>query len=184
DGYYPGAAAVTEESTRLQNERTALLEAATLPEEKEALAKLDRDLAGVLRELASLPPQSVVYAGGIHFGSRAFRGTGPDGGRPRPIRILTRGSVLQPGKEVGPGALHALTALPARFDVPPDAPEGQRRAALARWLTDARNPLTWRSIVNRIWHYHFGRGIVETPNDFGRNGARPMHPAPLAWRPR
>ena len=59
--------------------------------------------------------------------------------------------------------------------------EGQRRAALAQWLTDARNPLTWRSIVNRVWQYHFGRGLVETPNDFGHMGAAPTHPELLDW---
>ena len=58
---------------------------------------------------------------------------------------------------------------------------GARRAALARWITDERNPLTWRSIVNRVWHYHFGRGIVDTPNDFGRRGSPPTHPELLDW---
>ena len=59
--------------------------------------------------------------------------------------------------------------------------EGSRRAALADWLASPRNMLTWRSIANRVWHYHFGRGIVETPNDFGRNGAQPTHPELLDW---
>ena len=54
-------------------------------------------------------------------------------------------------------------------------------AALAEWIADDRNPLTWRSIVNRVWHYHFGRGIVDTPSDFGRNGSRPTHPELLDW---
>src|SRR5262249_51255508 len=53
--------------------------------------------------------------------------------------------------------------------------------ALANWIADANNPLTWRSIVNRVWHYHFGRGLVATPNDFGWNGARPSHPELLDW---
>src|SRR5207302_3378717 len=59
--------------------------------------------------------------------------------------------------------------------------EGGRRAALARWVTDPRNGLAWRSVVNRVWHYHFGRGLVDTPNDFGRNGSPPMHPELLDW---
>jgi hypothetical protein len=79
------------------------------------------------------------------------------------------------------GTLSALTFAPSRFSIAPDAPEGERRAALARWITDPRNPLTWRSIVNRVWQYHFGRGLVETPNDFGRNGALPTHPELLDW---
>lgn len=95
--------------------------------------------------------------------------------------MLARGQVTTPGKPVGPGALSALQFAPARFALPPDAGEGERRAALARWLTDPNNPLTWRSIVNRVWHYHFGRGLVDTPNDFGRNGATPTHPELLDW---
>jgi hypothetical protein len=59
--------------------------------------------------------------------------------------------------------------------------EGARRAALARWVADPRNPLTWRSIANRIWQYHFGRGLVDTPNDFGRNGSLPSNPELLDW---
>jgi hypothetical protein len=68
-----------------------------------------------------------------------------------------------------------------KFDLPSNHAEGNRRAALAKWLTDARNPLTWRSIVNRVWHYHFGRGIVATPNDFGRMGQLPTHPELLDY---
>ncbi len=71
--------------------------------------------------------------------------------------------------------------LSARFDLPPGHTEGERRAALARWLTDAQHSLTWRSIVNRLWQYHFGRGLVETPNDFGHMGALPTHPELLDW---
>src|SRR5207253_3245877 len=56
-----------------------------------------------------------------------------------------------------------------------------RRAALARWLTDPANVLTWRSIVNRVWHHHFGRGIVDSPNDLGRMGSLPTHPELLDW---
>ena len=59
--------------------------------------------------------------------------------------------------------------------------ESARRAALARWITDPKNMLTRRSIVNRVWSYHFGRGIVETPNDFGHMGALPTHPELLDW---
>lgn len=62
-----------------------------------------------------------------------------------------------------------------------DAPEAKRRAKLADWLTGAENPLFARVMVNRLWHYHFGVGIVETPNDFGFNGGRPSHPELLDW---
>jgi len=67
------------------------------------------------------------------------------------------------------------------WQIDPDSTEGERRAALANWLTDQRHPLVWRSIVNRMWQYHFGRGVVATPNDFGRMGATPTHPDLLDW---
>jgi hypothetical protein len=89
--------------------------------------------------------------------------------------------VTHPQREVGPGALAALGFAPARFVLPAGAGEGERRAALAQWLTHQDNPLFWRSAVNRIWQYHFGQGIVETANDFGRNGALPTHPELLDW---
>jgi hypothetical protein len=59
--------------------------------------------------------------------------------------------------------------------------EGERRAALARWITHPDNPLTPRVIVNRLWHWHFGQGIVNTPSDFGYGGDRPTHPELLDW---
>src|SRR5262249_17754046 len=61
------------------------------------------------------------------------------------------------------------------------ADEGQRRAALAKWIADPKNVLTWRSIVNRVWSYHFGRGLVATPSDFGAMGSVPSHPELLDW---
>jgi hypothetical protein len=127
------------------------------------------------------PSSRLVYAGMVHHGSGSFVGTGTNGGKPREIRVLHRGDVTQPGKLVGPGAIAGIADLPGRFDLPHDHAEGDRRAALARWLSDARNPLTWRSIVNRVWLYHFGRGIADTPNDFGRMGRLPTHPELLDW---
>ena len=169
------------ELAELKARRAALLDQAMLPtartERTEVAAELDR----VNQELRGFPKPEVVFAGTVHDGTGSFRGTGADGGKPRPIFLLARGQVTQPGREISPGALAALTFQPSRFSLPPNAPEGERRAALARWITDPQNPLTWRSIVNRVWQYHFGRGLVETPNDFGRNGALPSHPELLDW---
>src|SRR5207247_2368454 len=79
------------------------------------------------------------------------------------------------------GGLACVSGLAHEFKVARPEEEGQRRAALAEWIADSRNVLTWRSIVNRIWHYHFGKGLVDTPNDFGGNGGRPTHPELLDW---
>ncbi|HEY7329893.1 MAG TPA: PSD1 and planctomycete cytochrome C domain-containing protein [Gemmataceae bacterium] len=121
---------------------------------------------------------ALVYAAATHFAPEgSFT---PTGGKPRPIYLLKRGSEKNKVREVGPGTVACLTGLPSRFSLT-DRPEGERRAALAHWITDPRNPLTWRSIVNRIWHYHFGQGLVDTPNDFGRMGGLPSHPELLDW---
>ncbi len=130
----------------------------------------------VARELAELPEPKRVYAGASLFPANG--GQKPLG-RPREVRVLRRGEVGKPLEVAEPGALECVQGLPARFGELGD--EAARRAALARWLTDRENPLVWRSIVNRVWHHHFGRGIAETPNDFGRMGSAPVHPALLDW---
>ncbi|QEH33505.1 Planctomycete cytochrome C [Aquisphaera giovannonii] len=179
DGIYP--AAIAGDVAALEAERDRLLSRVLTHEMREARARAVADLSAIQADLDRLPPQGYVYAGTVHHGSGAFVGTGPSGGRPRPIAILPRGDVKKPGRVVGPGSLSAVTQLKSRFDIPPDGPEGERRAALARWLTDRDNPLPWRSIVNRVWQYHFGRGLVDTPNDFGRMGGTPSHPELLEW---
>jgi mono/diheme cytochrome c family protein len=182
DGYFPGAGPTdTGELARLREERTRLITSALSDEERKSLTDIDRELAEVVRGLAALPSQRVAFVGAVHSGSGAFRGTGPDGGKPRPIHILPRGDVTHPGKEVGPGTLSLFPDLPGRFRLPADHAEDQRRAALARYLSDPKNSLTWRSIVNRVWRYHFGRGLVESINDFGRMGQLPTHPELLDW---
>ncbi len=69
-----------------------------------------------------------------------------------------RGSVDNPGAVASPGALSLVEGLKPVFDSGLVAPEGERRADLARWITSRDNMLAWRSIVNRVWHYHFGDG--------------------------
>ena len=130
------------------------------------------------KEIAALPKPNFVYAGARDF---AADGTHRPVAVPRPVFELRRGDILKPGDQARPGTLSAVPALKARFDLSDANDEGQRRAALAKWLSDPVNPLTWRSIVNRVWHYHFGRGLSSMPNDFGRMGSAPSHPELLDW---
>jgi hypothetical protein len=101
--------------------------------------------------------------------------------QPEPTKRLKRGNVTTPQEIVAPGALSAVADLNADFGLNADAPESQRRLKFAEWVADPRNPLPARVMANRIWQYHFGRGLVATPSDFGANGARPTHPELLDW---
>jgi mono/diheme cytochrome c family protein len=143
-------------------------------------AKLARYVLGerLQRELAALPPPHLVYAGANDFKPD---GTFKPAGKPRPVYLLKRGDISRPGPRAAPGALSCVAGLESRFRLAHPDDERSRRAALARWLTDPRNVLIWRSIVNRAWHYHFGRGLVNTPNDFGQMGAPPTHAELLDW---
>jgi hypothetical protein len=98
--------------------------------------------------------------------------------RPPEIKRLHRGDVTQPREPIAPGL---PTKIGPSRPLPPEAAEPQRRLALADWIVDPKNPLTARVIVNRLWHYHFGEGLVATPSDFGANGAKPTHPELLDW---
>ncbi|HEY2837516.1 MAG TPA: PSD1 and planctomycete cytochrome C domain-containing protein [Pirellulales bacterium] len=100
---------------------------------------------------------------------------------PRPIHRLARGDVKSPQELTLPGALECVSVLSHEFELKDAQDEGARRAALANWIVDRANPLARRSIVNRVWQYHFGAGLVDTPNDFGRMGSLPTHPALLDW---
>jgi hypothetical protein len=185
DGYFYGLKSERDDAriALLERERTEIRKGAgkTNPANDQKLAELTAARAKVAAGIAKLPAPQVAYVGTIHQGTGTFAGTGANGGKPRPIFVLKRGDVSQPDKEVGPGTLPFAKELTSQFDLPADAPEGARRVALAHWITDRRNPLTWRVIVNRVWHYHFGRGLSDTPNDFGRMGSEPTHPELLDW---
>ena len=103
--------------------------------------------------------------------------------QPPVYHVLSRGDYRNPLEAVSPTGLQALSrgGLSPDFGLKPDAAEADRRLALAKWLSDPRNPLTPRVMVNRLWHYHVGHGIVDTPSDFGFAGGRPTHPELLDW---
>jgi mono/diheme cytochrome c family protein len=97
--------------------------------------------------------------------------------------LFSRGDPTQPREQVGPGELMILASL-RPTDFPPKAPAlptSGRRLAFAQSLTDGHHPLTTRVLVNRVWHEHFGHGIVGSLADFGSLGERPTHPELLDW---
>lgn len=135
-------------------------------ETAKARVRLSDEMAALEFEYAKLPEVELTYA------------VIPE--TPPVTHVLNRGDTESPLDEVAPAALSAVKGLPSQL-TKADAPEGVRRVALAEWLTDPANPLTARVMVNRLWHYHFGRGIVGSPGDFGFNGERPSHPELLDW---
>ena len=105
-----------------------------------------------------------------------------DLGRTAPAtHVLGVGVYDAPKEEVQPGFLTLLDPGAAKIVPPAGIESTGRRTALAKWLTDPENPLPARVMVNRIWHYHFGKGIAGTPSDFGVMGERPTHPELLDW---
>jgi len=131
-------------------------------EESARLRKIERRLVGMYKTYAPGP-----FSPGL-----------TDVGREAPRTYLPGGS--GPQEEVRPGFPGALGGgeIP---EPPADSPTTQRRKALAEWIASPANPLTARVMVNRIWQYHFGRGIVDTPSDFGMRASPPSHPALLDW---
>ncbi|MBG88261.1 MAG: hypothetical protein CMO80_15340 [Verrucomicrobiales bacterium] len=134
------------------------------------------------------PYVQTVYNGPVPGGlnARRLRMNAKANNKWRPdSRILTGGALEAPGDQVTPGVLSAL-AVPVE-GAPKNDPYqigdklNGRRLALARWIADERNPLTTRSIVNRVWQYHFGKAIAGNPNNFGVKGSKPTHPRVLDY---
>ncbi len=136
-------------------------------QEKERWEALNAELG----EYVALHPGPLPLATGISD----LSGTAPA------THLLKRGNWDSPDKEVSPGFLSILDSKPAIVAVAKKDRTTGRRATLAKWLTNPANPLTARVMVNRLWHHHFGRGLVGTPSDFGVKGELPTHPAMLDW---
>ncbi|MBX3731828.1 MAG: PSD1 domain-containing protein [Verrucomicrobiae bacterium] len=132
---------------------------------RERLEGLLAERRRIATELGRLQIAPMIYAGRFEA-------------EPQTVWRLHRGDPMQRREEIAPAA---LSRIGPPFHLAPDASEPQRRLALAAWLADPKNPLPARVLVNRLWHHHFGEGIVSTPSDFGINGARPTHPGLLDW---
>ncbi len=157
-------AVATSDDRLTPGSRTQVEPAGLTDSDRKRWQKLTADAAGARVKLAALVQSEMVYAGRFGAPESTFR--------------LHRGDPMAPKEAVGPGI---LAEIGPKRTIPDTATEPERRAALARWIVDPANPLTARVIVNRLWQHHFGRGLVETPSDFGRNGTRPSHPELLDW---
>ena len=110
---------------------------------------------------------------------RAWIGTREPQDAAGPFHVFLGGDPRKRGDEVLPGSPAFLAEVVPPYELPADAVEAARRRTMADWIVHAGNPLTPRVLANRVWQWHFGTGIVATPNDFGFMGAKPSHPALL-----
>ncbi|MEY4190119.1 MAG: hypothetical protein RIR17_855, partial [Planctomycetota bacterium] len=145
-----------------------LLAKVTTSDHQKKVASLNKSLAGVNAKIAAVPALNVWWVGNRRPA-------------PGPFQVYVGGSPQKKGDEVAPASLEVLRQNGSSYKLEPSKNEADRRLALANWITSRDNPLTSRVLANRIWHYHFGTGIVDTPSDFGFMGGRPTHPELLDW---
>ena len=131
------------------------------PAERQSISALQGQLADVVEALAALRDRKIY--------SVVPR-------EPEPTHLLIRGNPASPNDVVVPAGIASVPGLSPDFGLRSDAPDAERRRRFADWITAESNPLFSRVIVNRLWQFHFGRGLVRTPNDFGFNGGQPSHP--------
>jgi mono/diheme cytochrome c family protein len=151
-----------------QHAQAAARQAVVRPETDRRLAELQKQIAPLQARLSAPNRLPQVWAGTFT--------------QPRERTFVHKGGdPTKPGEAVSPAGLSVLGGALPPFELKPDAPESERRLALARWMVDPRNPLTPRVLANRVWHYHFGTGLVDTPSDFGFLGGKPSHPELLDY---
>jgi len=140
----------------------------TTDEDRKQLAEFNKLIAQVDAKLRAIPALPTVWVGNI---------TQPKD----PTVVQKGGDPMKPGDIVKPSSLNVLERVTKSYELDAKAPESERRLALAKWIVSDENPLSARVLVNRVWHYHFGTGIVDTPGDFGFLGGQPTHPELLDY---
>ena len=153
----------TKIANKHQDHRLLLLETTT------AEAKERSRLSALVKQTDARDRQSSNGTYGLDWQACRRRCCGP-------FHVFVGGSPQRPGDEVVPASLQVLDKNPSTYRLDAASPESERRIELARWTTCPDNPLTPRVLANRLWAYHFGNGIVDTPSDFGYMGGRPTHP--------
>lgn len=136
--------------------------------EAAARDRLRTELAGIDKAIAAVPNFPTAWIGQFSQPSEA-------------TSVHLGGDPQKKGEPVAPASLSYLGRISPGYTLDMKAPEAERRRALADWIADPANALTWRVLANRIWYFHFGTGIVDTPGDFGYMGGRPSHPELLEW---
>jgi Protein of unknown function (DUF1553)/Protein of unknown function (DUF1549)/Planctomycete cytochrome C len=136
--------------------------------ETERLAELDKQIARLKRQIAQIPTLRQAWVG--KFNQPSEKTFVHQGGDP-----------MKPLDEIVASSLSVLDQVNPSYVLDSETPESQRRRALAEWITRSDNPLTPRVLANRVWQYHFGTGIVDTPSDFGFLGGQPTHPELLDY---
>jgi mono/diheme cytochrome c family protein len=135
---------------------------ATTPEVAQRLAQLGPQLAIVDKQIAAVPKLPSAWVGTHQT-------------KPEATFVQKGGDPAKPAGQVVPASLNVLDLVTPQYALKANADEGERRVALANWITKD-NPITARVLANRLWHYHFGTGLVDTPSDFGFMGSQPTHP--------
>lgn len=137
-------------------------------EEDKQLADFDKQIQKIRAAIAKVPKLPQVWAGTFATPKE-------------PTFVRKGGDPMKLGEPIAPSSLQVLSRIPISFELKPNVDEGERRLALAKWITHDSNPLTPRVLANRVWQYHFGTGIVDSPSDFGYLGSKPTHPELLDY---
>lgn len=157
------------------------------PGDEASLARMGKNIARHRWELDKTRPIAfAVYTGKTitrnNVGQRVEKPKFPwNKGEMEQDAILTGGDVFSPSDPVQPGPLSAAVKLGEMPEVEFPTHRGKRRMALANWITNSKNPLAARVMVNRVWSWHFGKGIAGNPNNFGATGSHPTHPELLDY---
>jgi len=150
------------------HQRKRLLDHETSESEKQQRAALNKEITRLDSEISQIKPLPSWWAGTF-----------------QPIlnetHVFLGGDPQRQGPSVAPASLKVLDSVTPGFALGQDSEESLRRSMLAEWMVEPSNPLTPRVLANRLWHYHFGTGIVSTPSDFGYMGGEPSHPELLDW---
>ncbi len=146
-----------------------LLKLETKPDERKRLAVISAELRKTEASIAAVPTLPSWWIG--QFAEPPEKS----------FHVFIGGSPQRPGASVLPASLSTLSEVAPTYQLKNETPEKERRLALAKWIINKDNPLTPRVLANRLWHYHFGTGLVDTPSDFGYMGSKPTHPELLDW---